>query len=231
MTLALGFKDIYNQISCLTSELISISLCNDQNFPNIVSFSNVIKGDTFIQTEISFTNNSDLSIVLKNVPYIDIYHEIDRSKAYNLKMVDGALIQMMYTFINNEITSHRLAFFPSPDLADFQNNSEIYDNDELYSEVIMKNLVTFPVRFDFNACDKLFVELHHPKSHLTLGQYANCRIPVSSPVTPYFFLDFILRNFYNTAHKKYCEEFTVFKDGFLPTIVNKENKVIHIKVA
>jgi hypothetical protein len=42
----------------------------------------------------------------------------------------------------------------------------------------------------------------HPASHLTLGQYENCRIPVSGPLGPNSFGMFILRNFYCRAYTK-----------------------------
>lgn len=101
--------------------------------------------------------------------------------SYNMRMLDGALIHMMYRFRNNQLEAHRLAFFPSPFLGEFQNNPEIYLEDEIYAEVIMRNIVPFPLRFDFDCREEVVVEMYHPKSHLTLGQYQNCRIPVSSP--------------------------------------------------
>ena len=57
---------------------------------------------------------NDLSIVLKNISYSDLYDELEQTQTYNLKMIDGALIQMMYRFNHEIIETHRLAFFPSP---------------------------------------------------------------------------------------------------------------------
>ena len=167
---------------------------------------------------------------MKNLPYSEIYHELKRTQSYNLKMIDGALIQFMYRFVDNKLISHRRAFLPSPDLNEFQNNPDIYETDEIYADVILKNIVTLPLRFDFDISDEIFEELHHPKSHLTLGQYLNCRIPVSAPVTPWAFMDFVLRNFYNTAHRRFCSGMTKFTDKFHSTITNREKDVIYIKV-
>ena len=214
---------VHKQILALTADLIGLSLCNDQNFPTLTK----LPGR---QIDISYSGASNLSIVLKNLPYSEIYHELKRTQAYNLKMIDGALIQIMYRFVDDKLVSHRLAFFPSPDLHEFQNNSDIYETDEIYADVIMKNIVTLPVRFDFDISEGVFEELHHPKSHLTLGQYHNCRIPVSAPVTPWAFIDFILRNFYNTAHRRFCSKVTNFTDCFQKTISQIETNVMHVHV-
>jgi hypothetical protein len=45
----------------------------------------------------------------------------------------------------------------------------------------------------------LHVDVKHPKAHLTLGQYPNCRIPVNAPMSPARFIKFLLRNFYHAA--------------------------------
>lgn len=216
-------ESIRNQVQQLTEDLISLSLCNHQNFPSIRDMAGHTK-------EIGFSHDNDLSIVLKNLPYKEIYDELERVEAYNLKMIDGALIQMSYRFINGDLSSHRLAFYPSPNLEEYQNNPEIYENDEMYADIIKKNIVPFPLRFDYDSREGVAVELDHPLSHLTLGQYANCRIPVSSPLTPFAFISFILRNFYNTAYLKFCEKIRQFNDAFPETIIGEERNVIHIQV-
>ncbi|WEF30922.1 DUF2290 domain-containing protein [Pseudoduganella chitinolytica] len=211
---------VYNQIKDLTAYLIGQSLCNDQQFPTLANYGKV--------TEISFPGAKNLGNTLKNVAYSDIYAEMLRTHAYSVRMIDGALLQLMYRFHDEKCSAHRLAFFPSPDLGEFQNNPDIYEADEIYADILAKNIVTFPVRFDYDDDDALFVELHHPKSHLTLGQYKNCRIPVNGPLSPRTFLDFILRSFYNTAHRKYCEDLPKPDFSFDETIVGAESKVMHV---
>ena len=145
-------------------------------------------------------------------------------------MIDGALLQLMYRFQKTELESHRLAFFPSPYLEEFQNNPDVYKDDAMFTEVVFRNIVPFPLRFDYDSRNEVFIEVHHPKSHLSLGQYKNCRIPVSSPLTPYQFICFILRNFYNTAYIKFCENITIFSECFPETILGKEKELIYINV-
>ena len=207
----------------MTADLIALSLCDRQNFPSLRELGNGLH-------EVGIGDNGNLSFALKNTSYHDIYSELERTQTYNLRMLDGALIHMMYRFRNNKVEAHHLAFYPSPFLDEFQNNPEVYIDDEIYAEVISKNIVPFPLRFDFDCRDDVFREIEHPKSHLTLGQYQNCRIPVSAPLTPHLFIGFILRNFYNTAYKKFCSKLSNFSHRFDRSITDPEKNLIHIQV-
>jgi hypothetical protein len=134
----------------------------------------------------------------------------------------------MYRFHKNKIKNHRLAFFPSPYLEEYQNDPEIYETDERYAEILSKSIVPFPLRFDFDSDLK---KSDHPKTHLSLGQYKNCRIPVSAPLTPYNFISFLLRNFYNTAYRKYCDELTLYTEKFASRILKSEQCFVHIQTS
>jgi hypothetical protein len=216
-------EKVRQQMEVLTADLIGLSLCDRQNFPSVREFGEGCR-------EVGIRNNAGLTFALKNVPYSDIYSELDKNHSYNMRMLDGALLQMMYRFRDNQIESHRLAFFPSPFLEDFQNNPEIYQDDLVYAEVIMKNIVPFPIRFDYDSRDEIVVDIEHPMSHFTMGQYQNCRIPVTAPITPFHFISFILRNFYNTAYIEYCAKLSVFNDAFEESISRNEEQLIHIRV-
>ena len=191
-------KDIFLQIKKITSNLIELGLCMDQNFPSMKKLNHSIEEVNMCSIESSYNS----SIFLKNISYGDMYYELCRRRMYNIKMIDGALIQMQYRFNGNSIESHRLAFFPSPNLDIFQNEPDIYFEDEIYSDILDARIVTVPLRFDFDDSEdkngnKVAIPVIHPISHLTIGQYKNCRIPVSSAITPYQFIEFIIRNFYN----------------------------------
>ena len=214
---------IKNQIMKLTANLIEFGLSDQENFPFLRKV-----GQGWQEIGVGARN---FSHALRNIPYHEVYSELDRTGIYNAKMLDGALIHLMYLFQNNEVKAHRLAFYPSPSLEEFQNNPDIYLEDEIYADVIMKNIVPFPIRFDFDSREEVVVDVDHPHSHLTLGQYQNCRIPVSSPLTPFLFIEFLLRNFYNTAYQKYHDKITAFKDhSFEATITPREKNMIHIKI-
>ena len=185
-------RQIKKQVDEIVGYLVEVGLAGDQNF----AFRREVAGGC---VEVTFPQAEHVSIALKDRAYSEIYEHLVQERAYNAKMPDGALVQMMYVFVGEMLQRHRLAFFPAPHLEEFQNNPEIYLEDEIYADVVARNIVPFPLRFDYDARDGIHQELVHPKAHLTLGQYENCRIPMTAPMTPFWFIDFILRNFYHTA--------------------------------
>lgn len=213
-------KKIHEQINRLTINLIETGLCDAQNFPSLNQYSGGIE-------EIGISNSNN-SIFLKSIPYSEMYTQLMEQKNYNFRMIDGALVSMLYRFKNNNLVSHRLSFFPSPDLETFQNEPELYWDDELYGDIIDKRIVTVPIRFDFDNDENTVKPIAHPISHFTLGQYEHCRIPVVAALTPYQFLMFITINFYHTGHQKFSNQFAVFHDCFEATIFEEERELIHI---
>lgn len=211
-------QNIYTQVLELTSTLIESGLCNSQNFPSR-------KKLTKNTVEIGIAH-SDNSIFLKSIPYAEMYQEVLKRNLYNIKMIDGALLTLLYRFKDNKILSHRLSYFPAPDLIAFQNEPEIYMEDEMYLDMLDKRIVTVPLRFDFDNNPSAVKPIEHPVSHLTLGQYENCRIPVSSALTPFQFITFITFNFYHTTHHKV--RFNVSKKRFENSIFPEEREYLHI---
>jgi hypothetical protein len=209
------------QVEALTTLLVELSLCDEQFFPSM----NDLGGGVVV---ISISGIANLSIAMKNIDYRDIYADLERTKSFNFRMLDGAMMQLLYTFKNGLLDSHRLAYFPSPTLEAFQNDPEIYETDEVYADVIRRNVVSFPIRFDYSASEERHVDVRHPKSHLTLGQYQNCRIPVLAPLSPVVFVKFVLRNFYNTAFHVHEEKITVPLTFFPSCITQAEQGVPHI---
>ena len=213
-------NQIVRRINELTIYLARIGLSDDQHSAFQRSDSNIM--------QVTFDGAEHVSISLKDRSYKEIYKHLKQERAYNVKMLDGALIQMMYTFDNRTLQRHRLAFFPAPHLEEFQNNPDIYQDDEIYADVIAKNIVPFPVRFDYDA--GYYQELVHPKSHLTLGQYEHCRIPVTAPMMPRRFIDFILRNFYHTESVRYTDKLPAQRGSFAESIFPTEQDVVHVVV-
>jgi len=170
------------------------------------------------------------SSVLRGKPYQDLYAEQLAARAYNIKMLDGALIQMSYEFAGALPVRSRLAFLPSPDLTEFQAAPELYLEDLMYTEVVDPRAVTVPIRFDFDDRPGVATELAHPRAHLTLGQYKNCRIATTAPLTPGAFVGFLLRSFYNTAMTAITGGSPVAEHRFAATISGGEQASIHIAV-
>lgn len=219
----LGPREVKGQIDAIVRYLVEIGLADDQNFA-------VRREAAGGCVEVTFPQASQVAVALKDREYVELYGQLVHARAYNVKMPDGALVQMMYWFVGGALERHRLAFFPAPHLEEFQNNPEIYLEDEIFADIVAKSIVPFPVRFDYDTREGIHKELDHPKSHLTLGQYANCRIPVTAPVPPFWFIDFILRNFYHTAFSRYAERLPSRGEPFEESILPAERGVVHVVV-
>ena len=216
-------NQIKRQVDLIIGYLVDVGLAEDQNYA-------FLRNTSGSQTEVTFPHAEHVSIALKDRAYTEIYSHLSQERAYNAKMPDGALIQMMYVFSEGFLQRHRLAFFPAPHLEEFQNNPDIYLEDEIYADVVARSIVPFPLRFDFDIREGVHQELVHPKSHLTLGQYEKCRIPVTAPLTPLWFVDFILRNFYHTAFQLYAEKLPNSDTSFAESILVTERNVLHIQI-
>jgi hypothetical protein len=214
---------ICNQIKQLIGYLVEVGLSSDQNYPFVRESNNST-------VEVTFPQSEHLSIALKNRSYQEIYQNLVAERAYITKLPDGALVTMRYLYKNNQLERHQLNFYPSPDLEEFQNSPDLYLEDILYADITARNIVTFPIRFDYDCEESIFVPVKHPKSHLTLGQYKNCRIPVFSPLTPYCFISFLLRNFYNTAFNQYSDNLPFFSEVFERSIHPEELKIVHLHI-
>ena len=185
-------RKVVQEINGATAALVESGLADDQN-PAYES--QVGSGDYVVR----YSPHGAVRSAPRNTPYDDTYRELRRLRSFNVLMLDGAMLQMEYEFRERRLVRHRLAFLPSPDLLEYQNHPEIYMQERMYADIVEKGVVTVPCRFDYDSRESISVEMAHPISHLTLGQYTACRIPVSAGVTPHAFVDFVLRSFYNTA--------------------------------
>lgn len=213
---------VRKEIFDLTAQLVEVGLSRDQNFPSTRTY----VGEDGAVTDLAVSGVDEISSALRERPYAEIYSGLRSNRAYNVLMVDGAMIQLRYRFRGGVLLKHILAFYPSPDLLEYQNDPEIYELDLLYADVISKDVVTSPIRFDFD--DAAFEEFVHPKSHFTLGQYKNCRIPVSSALTPHRFINFVLRAFYNTPFRAHCAAWRGTAMDFPESVTAGERADLHL---
>lgn len=202
-------------IQKLTSQLIKCSLSVEQCFPSLDN------GYVFI------ANTSDISIALRNVPYDELYSELDHKKCFNIKLIDGGLLQMQYTFDNENLRKHRLAYFPNPGLCPYEMFADAYEQDLIYGDILSPRRVVTPLRFDYDP--RNFDPINHPRSHLTIGQFQNCRIPVSHPVHPGKFVDFVLRCFYGSIYR--ASELRLCSESIFPeSIAAEERELCYIQI-
>jgi hypothetical protein len=211
------------EINRVVAHLVEASLANDQNF----SFLRELGAN---RTEVTFNGAEYLTVGLKNLDYVEVYDALRAERAYTVLLPDGAMLQFNYQFLGDDLEKHRLAFWPSPHLEQFQNDPDIYLEDSIFAEIVSRRVVPFPIRFDHNSNDQVVEEMRHPVSHLTLGQYENCRIPLSAPLPPAHFMDFILRNFYSTAFSEYANGLPRFPNSFDDCISENELELIHLRI-
>ena len=176
--------------------------------------------------EVTLEGASEFSVAIREVPYTEIYRVLVDQSAYNVRMLDGGLLQMGYYFKHGQLWKHRLAFFPSPNTGTFQDDIRALLRDNSYFGSAAKNVVPIPVRFDFSA-DRTEGKYPHPESHLSLGQFTNCRIPVSAPVSPQVFADFVLRSFYSISIADTLPKDRIFFDQ---TIAPSDTDILHVVV-
>lgn len=178
-------EKVFEEVRKVTQELIRCGLAEEYNPP-------VIKNN-----DIVWGNYKDISVYLRNMEYAAIYSEIEKSHNFNAKLPDGGMLQLMYRFDGRgtNLLSHRLAFYPSPSYEIYQNDAELYDADYIYGDILNKSVLPVIIRADYSneAADS---DIHHPYSHVTLGEYKNCRIPMDRPVSPMQFVKFIMEHFY-----------------------------------
>ena len=215
---------VKKEINEMISALIRGALVNAQHYP-------VVKGKVDQFCTIGFENDDKISIALGAGIYQDVYDSLVYNKVYSMRLLDGGLVQLSYSFNEAKMIRHRLAFFPNPRVGCVD---EIYSNveepDSIALMLLRRNVVPFPIRFDFNIDDAIFLANEHPRSHLTLGGFQCCRIPVSSPLLPITFMRFILKNFYQTDTMHFVVVLPQGSACGLPrTIDQLEQKELHVE--
>jgi hypothetical protein len=213
-------KGVINQIRDFTERLLRVSLCTQQFPPSV---------RTVAGGAVRVGLGSSQSIAMKDVSYDDVYNELDRNQDYHIKLVDGGLLTFQYSFDpEDNLSEHRLTYFPCPTLPSIDDAPALYHEDEPYGDITAKRIVRFPVRFDYTPVAHR--DVVHPASHLTLGQYANCRIPVAGPLGPVSFGMFVLRNFYNQAYTRHKNLFDKKPQNLLrvESISGAERRITHI---
>lgn len=210
-------KSVLSQARAMMRYVVSVELARALNSPVLTTTREAI--------EVTFSTAKHVNISMKNCGYEEIHRQLLAKEVFNVRMVDDALIQMTYQFGSRGIVKHRLAFFPSPDVEAFADYSDSYFGGIKWLNVVRRGTTPVPIRFDYDL--EREDEASHPASHLTIGQRKNCRIPVSAPLVPRTFVDFILRHFYEPS----------VADGIPPSdihlpksISENERRLIHLVV-
>lgn len=221
MSGALSAQDVHRELGATVGALIAQGLATDQNFPSIRRIS-------ALGWEVSFQGAEHVSVALGRIEYDEIYRELAEKRSYSVRLLDGALMQLMYIFENDLLVKHRLAFLPSPNLRPFQEDPDVYLREELFVDVVSRHIVPFPLRFDFD--ESAAGRGSHPRCHLTLGDVEGCRIPVSRALTPRWFVEFVVSNFYRINGRDFVTDLPRHRFSFPCCITEEESELIHVVV-
>ena len=129
------------QINEIIGHLAEIGLTNDQQF--------AFERGSEKSRHVVFEGAELVTMALGNPDYAEVYRLFLRERAYNVRMLDGALIQMSYLFTDRALQIHRLAFYPSPYLEGFQSDPVAYWEDDRFAEVVDRNVV--PIMFGIST--------------------------------------------------------------------------------
>ena len=113
--------------------------------------------------------------------------------AYSAILMDGSIVQLDYGVSAGEIVRHRLAFYPCPFEIEANLLEEFSLRDVIEASMTLDLVhLRAPVRFDYAPETE---RDDHPASHVHFN-HEECRLAVSSPVSPVGFIRFIAKNFY-----------------------------------
>ena len=82
-------KLLKQYIDSLVAKLIEVGLSDDQN-------ASILSQTSAKSFEVTFVNAKAVSAALKDREYEDVYQEMVDARAYNLKMLDGFRINILY---------------------------------------------------------------------------------------------------------------------------------------
>ena len=144
---------------------------------------------------VTYPQNRDVRRMASARSYVRYYDEVIRNRAYNVLLKDGAFVQLFYRFKEAVLLDHRLAYFSSPRSRLSFENERLGEND-LNMVDTGESVPPTWFRFDYDA-GTAAKQLAHPASHFTIGDNERCRIPVTSPLTPTQFFQFVFEHFYD----------------------------------
>ena len=216
---------VKQDINTLMRYLLSIGLV-DEYQEAFELHSNVV--------EITFGNAKFITSALKNLAYSQVYSIFAENRVFNAKLLGGAFLQMGYVFGEKKKTllKHRLAFLPPPesDWRDWNSDIKQMEYELIGCNSLVSPPIGQPIRFDYDSSETVHVDVFHPKSHLTIGNHIKCRIPLTSALTPFWFVHFILRNFYSTGDDYHLSNLPKMTGNFSVTITNAEQRVPHLVI-
>ena len=206
-------KEIKECIDCL----MKIGLSHDQNYAYMNSNGkiHIIRTTKYAIPTLKFENIDE---------YNDIFDLIHKNRQFTVLMFDNTIVNIEYTFKDNELDKSRCLILPDLRLYAGGDYYEDYSNNRsnIDLEFLQKYQLRFPFRIDYDKAS--FKAGSHPSSHVHLGFSEGCRIPISCALRPRMIFQFILENFYNPS---YMENKKIFDAFFQHSKKHSFEKDIH----
>ena len=226
-------KKTHNDLNQINQWLLKTSLIESYNIDYTIVKDNFIIEPKFRDVQRSDLDQYELDKE-KLSRYEKSYIQMARINDFSFIMFDGAIIQCYFKFKDKNLVRQNMSFYQSPFRKPFDLYPESYftGSDDHARFLLMSDLGSvIHFRFDYDPVN--FKEYFHPRTHLHLGMFENCRIPVLRPLCVLSFFDFIIKNFYSelyAAFNAHLKKFKgLFKERCYPeTITPLEKNTLHI---
>ena len=213
----LSKKNIQTEINECITFLMKNGLSHDQEYAHIKSYgkTHIIKTTKASIPTLKFTNIDE---------YNEIFDLIHKNRQFTVLMFDNTIVNIEYTFTDNELDKSRCLILPDLRLYAGDDYYEDYldSRSNIDLEFLQKHQLRFPFRIDYDKAS--FKAGTHPSSHIHLGFSEGCRIPISCALSPRMIFQFIIENFYNPS---YMENKKIFDDFFKHSKERSFDKDIH----
>jgi hypothetical protein len=199
-------QELRGEIERAVNVLIDVKLAVDANPPILRRFgSDVLLTWPTQAGEGAFTDNQ--------FGTIQEYRRLVLTRQYTCAFVDGALVQISFTFRGDDVIANRLCYYPCPlvleagvwdpteiPLLDLFDSLVAEEFDEVLRIVGQSDPARYsprlrmrgPIRFEYAPEQRAD---DHPASHMHLGR-EEARLPVFGPLSFGHFLRFIVRHHY-----------------------------------
>jgi hypothetical protein len=147
-----------------------------------------------------------------HVNYLHEYRWVIDERQYSFLLNDGGAVQLHYAFDTKNLVKARQCYYPSPfkmpdKIGDWPETDLSLDEllavaddsgGSLTKPAAIRATAWSHIRFDFDGS-----ATSHDLAHLQYSAANTFRVPSGSVLSPFVFIDMILRSFYPSEHAKY----------------------------
>ena len=210
-------KKILDDYNFVLKELLKNNLYRDSNNLNVINCG-------ANKEKITWSNKKEKNVMYDT--YMDAQSMMENillDNQYLIEMYDKSIFQFECIVENEEIMKMRMVFFKKDNIIWEVNKINIMEGNELEQDDWFEQNFGMPIMLRIDYDPKEYVDIIHSKSHMTLFNSQNCRIPMKTYFMFSEFVYFVLNSFYNIRIQKspIC-----YNDNI--SISNNELKEYHI---